>query len=69
MSLTMYSITCTPSVATALAGYQIDERLRDARGRRLARDARQARMAPAPASDPQPRRRSWSFVLLRHAFG
>ena len=66
-SLTMYTIH--PAAARMLAGNLIDEQVRDARRRRLARDARAARRAPVPDQTPQPHRRSWSFVLLRRAFG
>lgn len=65
----MYPFNWDPTTATTLARQRIDEQIRDARNRRIARDARQARTAPAPRSAAQPRRRTWSFVLLRRALG
>lgn len=65
----MYSISSNPTMAKMLAGQQIDEQIRTARNRRLARDARAARREPAQDFAPQPRKRPWSFVLLRRALG
>lgn len=65
----MYPFTWDPATATTLARQRVDEQIRDAKSRRVAREVRQARKAWAPPSEPQPRRRAWSLVILRRALG
>jgi hypothetical protein len=61
----MYSMIADPKVATQIARQQVDERIRDAEARRIAREVRRAARAQSSMSRP---RRTWRIRAIRRAF-